>query len=130
LAAHEEISEGEYMKKMILLLGFVLAAGAAYAGETVKGEFFVGGGVEPAGISHTMISILDGKYKSCTAHASGKLTGKRLMLKVDLIDCNGKASKVKGTVYDEANIRGIDVTLARVGQLTIFPGQGVIVKLK
>jgi Conjugative transposon, TraM len=130
LAVPTKNSKGENMKQMGILLLILLLAGAAHAGETVKGEFFVGGGVDPGKVAHTMISVKEGKFAGCYLQASGKLSGKRLMLNADKIDCKGKITKVKGLVYDSAGIPGVDVTLALPGQLTVYPGQEVIVKFK
>jgi len=117
------------MKKTIVL-ACLFSAGSATASETMKGEFFVGGRVDPVNVSHTMIKLSEGKYQGCKAITSGKLVGDRLMLNVDKIDCNGKIIKRKGTVYDEAGVKGVDVTVALPGRKTIMPGQGVIVKLR
>jgi hypothetical protein len=127
---HKTNFEGVNMKKMILMVALLLVTGTACADEIVKGEFFVGGAVEPGVTAHPLISLKGEKFKGCLAHTAGKLSGTRLMLHIEKIDCNGTITKASGTVYDEIRIKGVDVTLARAGQLTIFPGQGVIVKLK
>jgi len=119
------------MKKVTLLLAFIVFTGTAHAGGSVKANLTIGGYAFPSSRVKALqyATIKEGYHKGCIAKLEGIPISGRVFFEIKEVDCSGNVFAVSGKAIEGGGIEGVTTTteiIAGREMLTFEKGKEIL----